>query len=25
MHQLDGQLELEYNKQNLLNPDFICY
>ena len=25
IHQLDGQLELEYNKQNLLNPDFICY
>lgn len=25
IHQLDGQLELEYNKRNLLNPDFICY
>jgi len=25
IYQLDGQLELEYNKQNLLNPDFVCY
>jgi 3'-phosphoadenosine 5'-phosphosulfate (PAPS) 3'-phosphatase len=23
IHQLDGQLE--YKKQSLLNPDFICY
>jgi 3'(2'), 5'-bisphosphate nucleotidase len=25
IYKLDGQLELEYNKQNLLNPHFICY